>query len=120
MTDIDKINALTDLSEDEKQYLISRTCSTFRHQFLFYYELNGNKGGLFEGRPIVRAIEETINCFFEEDMYMRMFINQIIDSEVGHEKKLKDIHDLINNSPNVNEAHKKIVPVYLNDKCLLD
>lgn len=120
MTDIDKINALTDLSEDEKEYLITRTCGTFRHQFLFYYQMNGNTGGLFEGRPIVRAIEETINCFFEEEMYMRSFINQIINSEETQEKKLKDIHDLFNNSPNVKEAQKKITPVYLNDNCLLD
>ena len=120
MTDIDKINALTDLSEDEKEYLITRTCGTFRHQFLFYYQMNGNTGGLFEGRPIVRAIEETINCFFEEEMYMRSFINQIINSEETPEKKLKDIHDLFNESPNVKEAQKKITPVYLNDNCLLD
>lgn len=120
MTDIDKINALTELSEDEKQYLITRTCNTFRHQFLFYYELNGSTGGLFEGRPIVRALEETINCFFEEQMYMRSFINNIISSDEGHEKKLRDIHDLINNGHNVKEAQQKIVPVYLNDNCLLD
>lgn len=51
---------------------------------------------------------------------MRSFINQIINSEETPEKKLKDIHDLFNNSPNVKEAQKKITPVYLNDNCLLD
>lgn len=111
--DINKINSFHDLSDEDKEYLITRTDNIFRHQFVFYYELNGSKGGLFEGRPIVRALEETLLEHFEQFLYLRSAVNDIIKSDKGCDKKLREISEYINGST-------RCVPAYLRDECLLD
>jgi hypothetical protein len=62
--EIDKINNFINISKEEKEFLITRTCRTFQQQYIFYYELSNNKE-----RAMIRAIEETISIFHEREMY---------------------------------------------------
>ena len=93
----DRVNELTELSEDEREFLTTRTSGTFCKQFVFYYEMSGCTGSLFQGKPIVRAIEETLNIHWEESQLLHESLNDILDSDsLDMKAKLDKIKEIVN------------------------
>jgi len=83
-----------DIDNEARNFIINRMSNTFKEQFCFYFDYGFNYD-----RSFIRATEETIAIYNEEQFWLENRINNVLNNNsINDSDKLNMIDNIINNN----------------------